>query len=198
MSKKIDMKKRIVSKKSSSFSEKRNDISTLFQKEVINFKVCIDFNDMDQFVEGTLKSYAKRNIMGKCHKEGYISRSHCEIVMFTSGKMIKDKVYFDVDYEFMVCHPYEGMEVDCVIQNITKIGIKAVIKESGENPMVVFASRVHNEDIFANEIVEEGGNDEVSRNYKDGDKIKIKVIGYRFEINDPHLSVLGKILVKSN
>ena len=136
--------------------------------------------------------------MGKCHKEGYISKSYCNIVRYTSGKMVKNNIVFEVDYEFLVCHPYEDMEIVCTIQNITKIGIKAIVKTKNEVPIVCFASRVHNEDMFSQETVEEGDDVDISKNFKEGDTIKLNVLGYRFEINDPHISTLGKIIMKTN
>ena len=64
------------------------------------------------------------------------------------------------------------------------------------NPCVIFASQVHNEHIFMNEGVENDEGELDSDNLKEGDKIKIRVIGSRFEINDPYISLLGKIIQK--
>ena len=169
--------------------------NNIYNREVISFKVCLGFKEMNEFVIFNLKEYAKNNIMGRCHKEGYISNNHVEVIRYSSAVMKGSNIYFNVDYEFDVCYPYEGMEMICKIDNITKIGIKAVIEDTTENPVIVFASRIHNEKIFESEIIEE--EDEGStKNYKEGDMIKIKVVGHRFEINDPHLSVLGQIIHK--
>lgn len=195
-------KKQTMRKKTTKFANRKmmetNDDLTIYNKEIISFKVSIPFGDMDEFIETTLKTYAKKNLMGKCHKEGYISKSYCNIVRYTSGKMVKNNIVFEVDYEFLVCHPYEDMEIVCTIQNITKIGIKAIVKTKNEVPIVCFASRVHNEDMFSQETVEEGDDIDISKNFKEGDTIKINVLGYRFEINDPHISTLGKIITKTN
>ena len=64
--------------------------------------------------------------------------------------------------------------------NITKIGIKAVVTMEN-NPMVLFVSREHNGHIDF-------------ENFDRDDKIKVKVIGFRFEVNDEYLSVLGEII----
>ena len=195
-------KKQTMRKNTTKFANRKmmetNDDLTIYNKEIISFKVSIPFGDMDEFIETTLKTYAKKNLMGKCHKEGYISKSYCSIVRYTSGKMVKNNIVFEVDYEFLVCHPYEDMEIVCTIQNITKIGIKAIVKTKNEVPIVCFASRVHNEDMFSQETVEEGDDIDISKNFKEGDTIKINVLGYRFEINDPHISTLGKIITKTN
>ena len=195
-------KKQTMRKKTTKFANRKmmetNDDLTIYNKEIISFKVSIPFGDMDEFIETTLKTYAKKNLMGKCHKEGYISKSYCNIIQYTSGKMVKNNIVFEVDYEFLVCHPHEDMEIVCTIQNITKIGIKAIVKTKNEVPIVCFASRVHNEDMFSQETVEEGDDVDISKNFKEGDTIKINVLGYRFEINDPHISTLGKIITKTS
>lgn len=180
-----------INKKNQKGPQKNN----IYSREVICFKVCLGFKEMNEFIVFNFKEYAKNNIMGKCHKEGYISNNHVEVIRYSSAVMKGSNIYFNVDYEFDVCYPYEGMEVICKIDNITKIGIKAVVEDTTENPVVVFASRIHNEKIFENEIIEED-DEKSTKNYKDGDMIKIKVVGHRFEINDPHLSVLGQILHK--
>jgi DNA-directed RNA polymerase subunit E'/Rpb7 len=197
MSKKQTIKDKIMKNAKSKLVD-NNFEQSIFNKEIISFKVSISFCDMDEFVESTLKSYAKKNIMGKCHKEGFISKSYCNIVKYTSGKMTKDSIMFDVDYEFLVCYPYENMELMCTVQNITKIGIKAIVKSKNEVPIIVFASRVHNEHVFSQESVEEDDESDITNNFKEGDNIKINVLGYRFEINDPHISTLGKIVSKTN
>ena len=74
----------------------------------------------------------------------------------------------------------------CIVQSITKIGIKAVISsDENENPIVVFASHLQNPSIFENE------NDV---KYNVGDKIDVKVISHRFEIHDPSIYVLVEII----
>ena len=99
---------------------------------------------------------------------------------------------YQVLYEFDVFYPYEDMEITCKIDSITKIGIRGIIDNNEKrNPVVVFASRLHNQSFFENEDIEEDGENDTG---KEGDHIKVRVIGSRFEINDNHITVLGKIL----
>ena len=173
----------------------------IYNAEILNFKVKFKFNDLTQNLNEKFIQYARKNIMGKCHKEGYISNNHVRIIDYSSALLDGHNVYFDVKYEFMVCYPYEGMVLNCKIQNITKIGVKGVLSEDdNENPIIVFASRIHNESILSDvdEMDEENNEDEIDHNKINSIKInnimKVRVIGFRFEINDPHLSVLGEII----
>ena len=193
-------------KKSIKMSEKRINVSgdlmkqNIYNAEILNFKVKFKFNDLTQNLNEKFIQYAKKNIMGKCHKEGYISNNHVRIIDYSSALLDGHNVYFDVNYEFMICYPYEGMVLSCKIQNITKIGVKGVLSEDdNENPIIVFASRIHNESILSDvDEMDEENNEDIVRNkinsIKMNNIMKVKVIGFRFEINDPYLSVLGEII----
>lgn len=202
----MSSKRKEAMKKSIKISEKKFNVSgdlmkqNIYNAEILNFKVKFKFNDLTQNLNEKFIQYAKKNIMGKCHKEGYISNNHVRIIDYSSALLDGHNVYFNVNYEFMVCYPYEGMVLSCKIQNITKIGVKGVLSEDdNENPIIVFASRIHNESILSDvDEMDEENNEDIDRNKINAIKInnimKVKVIGFRFEINDPYLSVLGEII----
>ena len=77
------------------------------------------------------------------------------------------------------------MIIECTVQNITKVGVKAQISHP-DNPLVIFVSRdlhLNNED-FAN--------------IETNDNIRVQVIGVRFEINDHFVSVISEFIEKTN
>ena len=82
-------------------------------------------------------------------------------------------------------YPVDGMIIECIIQNITKVGVKARIPHP-DNPLVLFVSRdLHlSNDDFANLEI--------------NDTIRVKVIGVRFEINDHFVSVICEFIEKTN
>jgi hypothetical protein len=167
----------------------------IYNKQIIRFRVRFDFNQIGSFMKERIMNYARKYIMGKCHKEGYVSTDHVDVINYTSALLQGNNVYYDVDYEFNVLYPYEGMELFCKIQNITKIGIKGIISNNdNENPIVAFASRIHNQNIFTEDDEQDVYDEQDSIGYKIGDIIKVSTLGHRFEINDPHVSLLVKIL----
>ena len=167
----------------------------IYSKQIIRFRVRFEFNQIGSFMKERIMNYARKNLMGKCHKEGYISTDHVDVINYTSALLQGNHVYYDVDYEFNVLYPYEGMEFFCKIQNITKIGIKGIISNNeSENPIVAFASRIHNQNIFTEDDEQDVYDEQESIGYKIGDVIKVTTLGHRFEINDPHTSLLVKIL----
>ncbi len=136
-------------------------------------------------IKDTLTNYLKNNIEGKCINEGFIEKNSIEIRNISSG-ILKENVFeYAVLFECKACYPVEGMIIECTVQNITKVGVKAHISHS-DNPLVIFVSRdlhLNNED-FAN--------------IEPNDNIRVKVIGVRFEINDHFVSVISEFIEKTN
>ena len=159
---------------------KNIDIDKLFIPSIINEKITIPFNKMSNNMTRYFESYAEKRIEGKCRNEGYIRLKSSNVISYSTGLLFSDKVIYDVVYSVEVCYPYENMEIDCKIKNITKIGIRAVISESN-NPIILFISREHNPD-------------KEFDNYKENQIIKVKVIGQRFELNDEYISVIGELI----
>ena len=81
----------------------------------------------------------------------------------------------------MLCLPIENMSVTCVIQNITKAGIKAKLDKYTNSPMIIYISRDHHYD-----------NDLFSK-LKEDDEISVKIIGHRFELYDDNISVIAEL-----
>jgi hypothetical protein len=152
----------------------------LFVTSLVHHKIKVPFNKIGNNMDVYFKKYAERELEGKCRKEGYIRPNSSTIVNYSTGLLKGDSVVYDVVYSVDACFPYENMELMCKIKNITKIGIRGVISEK-HNPIVLFISREHN----ANKNFED---------YEEGQTIRIRVIGHRFELNDEFISVIGEIL----
>ena len=169
----------------------------LYQKQLVQYKISIPFESITtNNLEELFIEYAENNIMNQCEKQGYIASHGCKIISYSCGNIISSKIHYDVLYEFMICLPYEDMTFKCKIQTITKIGIRGVLThDENKNPFVVFASYLHNSNI---QQTENQTFDEKTNTYKEGDVILIRVIGHRFEINDPSIYVLAEIINKSN
>jgi hypothetical protein len=152
----------------------------LYVTSLIHHKIKVSFNKIGNNMDVYFKKYAERELEGKCRKEGYIRPNSSTIVNYSTGLLKGDSVIYDVVYSVDACFPYENMELMCKIKNITKIGIRGVITDT-HNPIVLFISREHN----SNKNFED---------YEEGQTIKIRVIGHRFELNDEFISVIGEIL----
>jgi len=129
----------------------------------------------------TLERAIALSIEGKCIAEGFVKPDTTKVIAHSSGTINGGVVLFDVSIECEVCYPVHGMKVFCVAKNITKAGIRA---ESGEspNPMVIFIARDHHNTMpYFSKVVE-------------GDKLDVKVIGQRFELNDKYISIIAELI----
>ena len=87
-------------------------------------------------------------------------------------------------FECDICFPVEGTLISCVAKNINKAGIKADSADEQPSPIVVFIARDHHY------------TDKYFNNIKENMKIVIIVIGIRYELNDPYICAIGKLIEK--
>lgn len=154
--------------------------SNLYVNTIIHKRIIVPFMNVGNNMNEYFKNFVERNFEGKCHKEGFIKPFSTQIINYSTGLLKGDTIIYDVVLSVDICFPYEGMEIMCKIKNITKIGIRGVISDN-HNPIILFISREHN----ATKDFED---------YEEGQYIKIKVIGHRFEMNDEYISVIGEII----
>ena len=152
----------------------------IYIDSIIKERIVVPFNKLSNNMTRYFESYARKRIEGKCRNEGYIKLDTANVISYSTGLLSKDNVMYDVLFAVKACFPYENMELSCIVKNITKIGIRAIISET-YNPIILFISREHNPDKDFDV-------------YKEDDVIKVKVIGQRFELNDEYISVIGELI----
>ena len=160
--------------------KKSTDIS-IYTPTLITRKIPIGIIHVGKNIKQTLERIIASQIEGKCVVEGFIKPGSAKIATYSSGIVKADEIIFDITFECMVCSPVEGMLINCVAKNITKMGIRAETNET-PSPVVIFISRDHHytSSYFSN--------------IKENDDIQVSVIGQRFELNDKYVSIIAKIV----
>lgn len=155
----------------------------VYLKSILSKKIRLVITEIGENVKDNLKYKITSSIEGKCIAEGFIKPNSVKIVSYSSGNVNADFVEFQTVFECLICCPVEGMEIECVSKTITKAGIHAqVIDSDGSIPVTVFVARDHhNTNKYFNSI-------------KENAQIKVKVIGTRYELNDPYICVIGKLM----
>lgn len=149
---------------------------------VLETKIALSINEVGDGVKKNLEDSIALKMEGKCIPQGYVKPASVKIMSYSSGKVNGDRIEFIAVYKCDVCFPIEGMLVECICKTTTKAGIHAeVIDSNGNVPIVVFVARDHHINNSAFENVEEK------------DKIVVKVVGTRFELNDPNICVIGNL-----
>jgi DNA-directed RNA polymerase subunit E'/Rpb7 len=146
---------------------------TIEEQILVPFKLC-------SLPEKYFMSYARDKLEGRCRKEGYLSINSMTLESYSGGLLFADSVSFDVRFHADVCNPSVDTVTECKIINNTKIGIRGIYQEK-DNPIIFFVSREHNPKKNFDE-------------YFIGQTIQVKIIGTRFELNDPSISSISEII----
>ena len=160
--------------------KKSTDIS-IYSLALITRKIPISILHVGKNIKQTLEKIIASQIEGKCVVEGFIKPGSAKISTYSSGIVKADEIIFDITFECMVCSPVEGMLINCVAKNITKMGVRAETSEN-PSPVVIFISRDHHytSSYFSN--------------IKEEDDIQVRVIGQRFELNDKYVSIIAEVV----
>jgi len=129
-----------------------------------------------------LESKIRRRIEGKCIPEGFVEPRTLKIITYSSGVVKMNMIEFQVVFECSICNPVEGQMVECTTKTITKAGIHAEVVTGDIIPMKIFVARDHN---YANRQFGD---------IKEEDKIKVRIIGKRFELNDPYIVAIASLV----
>ena len=160
-----------------------NRIQTVYSRCMLTRKIVLPISTIGKTLKENIEENIKATFEGKCVVEGYVKPHSSKIITYSSGVIQGgNKVTFEVVFECDVCFPVEGMIIPCVVKNITKAGIRAESANDVPSPIVVFLAKDHhfNSTQFAE--------------VKEGDKINVRVIGQRFELNDKYISIIAELV----
>ena len=140
--------------------------------------------DKDQVIMNIIQGKLSSEIEGKCGENGYTKPGSVNVITISSGHCSDSYISFDVVYECMICSPVEGMVIECIAEEITEsAGIRAEIDDQ-YTPLKIYIARDHH---IKNEVF---------NSIEVGDKMKVRVFGIRYELNDRYISVIVQLLSK--
>ena len=163
---------------------KNKKTGSIYNKNILSRMLVLKYNNIGSNIKEILLSKLKKQLEGKCSKEGYIKKNSINILKYSSGILIEDSIKYEVVFECLICNPVEGMKIKCIIKNITKAGIRCVYYKEDELPIILFIAREHNQ------------KKELYNNLKENDIVNVKTIGIRYQLNDEYISVMGELLKK--
>jgi DNA-directed RNA polymerase subunit E'/Rpb7 len=152
----------------------------LYTRMNIHEIISVEFSKNEPNMDYYFMTYARNHVEGKCKKEGYIRPKSTRIISYTAPMLKNNSCVYDVTYSCEVCNPNTEEIYSCKIMKLAKIGIRAMISMNN-NPIVFYISREHNPDINFDD-------------YKEHDEIKARIIGKRFQLNDPYIEVIAEIV----
>lgn len=168
--------------------ELEKKIELPYMTSVLTMKIFLKITEIGESVKQNLEDIIRLKTEGKCIAEGYIRPNSIHVLNYSSGKVNGDLVEYHASFQCMISHPVEGMEIECVCKMINKAGIHAEvidtdIKSGKMNvPIIVYIARDHHI------------NNHIFENAKENGKLLVKIVGVRYELNDPHITTIGKLL----
>jgi len=157
----------------------------VYLQSILTMKVSIPITQVGKNMKQNLERIISRRTEGRCIAEGFIKPNSVKVIRYSSGTINNENIEFQTVFECMICHPVEGMVIECDTKTITKAGIHAEVSDDNGNvPITAFIARDHH------------FNDRYFADIKENMKILVKIIGVRFELNDPYICVIGKFLEK--
>lgn len=182
--------------------------NNIYSESIISRRVRLPYTAVGEknILMNNLTEMVSHLLEGKCSKEGYIQVGTLELLTYSVGLQVGNDVEFEVVIKCRVCNPMEGMVITCVVKNVTTAGLRAELTEELEikneglerreksrngkdyvynSPIVVYLASQHHY----------GGTP--FEGYKEGDEIQVEVKGQRFELNDKHVNIIGKLVDSS-
>ena len=161
---------------------RQREARNVYGKSQITKTIMLPISAVGKNIHQTIERVISSMVESKCIVEGFVKVNSTKIITYSSGVINGGNILFEVVIECEVCFPVEGMVVDCVARNITKAGIRAESASDSPSPIVVFVARDHHYQ------------SKQFSNVQEGDKIRIRVIGQRFELNDKYISIIAELV----
>jgi len=114
---------------------------------------------------------------GKCLEEGYLKKGSTKLIRYSCGVLKGSNIVIQVIFQGKIANPVKGESFFCIVENNTRAGIKGRL-DAEENPFIVFLAKDHHQMPEFSDI-------------KENEKIKVVILGQRYEINDPKISIIA-------
>tara|TARA_A100001015_G_scaffold318211_1_gene437366 strand:- start:286 stop:1614 length:1329 start_codon:yes stop_codon:yes gene_type:complete len=158
--------------------------TSIYSREIITKKIVLHIGEIGKNITQIIEKKTKLNYENSCSVDGYIKKDSINIITYSSGNIENGNIEYNVMFECSIFKPVEGMIIfNCIVNNTSRAGIKASTNET-LSPAVIFIAKDHsyNNDYF--------------NSVQEGDSINVKIIGFRYELKDAKISIIGSLVNK--
>jgi DNA-directed RNA polymerase subunit E'/Rpb7 len=159
-------------------------MENLYTTNILEYRYHLQADEFGQDPDEIFLSKLKKEIEGRCIREGYVKVGSVKILGRSLGKI--NQAYFtglpvyDIKFQADICNPPIGSIINCTVKDETKMGLVCQINDT-DNPLdIVVPSQWHFDNKKYTMLEPEM-------------KIKIKVARKRHENGDNHISVVGAL-----
>lgn len=167
----------------------------LYTPLLLREKIVLKPESLHSEFEADILAILKRKYEGICSHNGYIKPDSIEIATVSPGHVRSFSLNGDTEYKVTfrakICSPCNGSVLEARVISINRLGIMAVVDDPDTGAQIL-------------EIVVIRGFDGVKVNVADvdrridlvqvGHRLRIEVMGKRFQLGDRKITVVGKIV----
>jgi DNA-directed RNA polymerase subunit E'/Rpb7 len=159
-------------------------MENLYTTNILEYRYHLQADEFGQDPDEIFLNKLKKEIEGRCIREGYVKIGSVKILGRSLGKI--NQAYFtglpvyDIKFQAEVCNPPIGSIIECVVKDETKMGLVCQINDN-DNPLdIVIPSQWHFDNKKYTMLEPEM-------------KVKVKVARKRHENGDNHISVVASL-----
>jgi DNA-directed RNA polymerase subunit E'/Rpb7 len=166
---------------------------SLFVRVIVKDRIKLQAKDLGADVRQKINERLVGKYESVCSHHGYIRRGSIDILKVSLGRVematLNGDATFNVQYSADVCNPAVGSIVKAHIVNMNKFGILAesgVRLEDGKYVPIL-------DIIIAKQSVNHPSDVDLDSLHIN-DEIFVEVLGRKYELNDAHISVVGRVV----
>lgn len=161
----------------------------LYTPCILNEKVILEASQINNNIESILANIIKNKYGNKCIRDGYVDKNSIKVISRSIGKMntshLNGSISYIVTYSADICNPLENTNLVVTVINKNKLGLLATdgnLRKKGPLSIVIPKDNHINKQLFEEVDI--------------GDKIRVSVVGKRYELFDNKISVIAELINK--
>jgi len=161
------------------------NVGSFKTKSILHNKIRLQVRYIGKDVKEILKTILRERVEGKCIKQGYVMPNTCDIISYSAGECDTSFIVFHIVYKCIIYKPIKNKQLIVEIVNKTKAGIRAKTRDPISH-IDVFVAREYMNDTISDSMYNDG--------YKQGENINVKILGFRYELNDTKISIIADLV----
>ena len=119
--------------------DRERKIFGVYIKSISTMKIVLPITEVGKNMKSNLEKIISKRTEGKCIAEGFIRPGSVSVIRYSSGVVNQQYVDFNTVFECMICHPVEGMLIECDVKTIGSTGTRRLLQRPKADSQVVVA-----------------------------------------------------------
>ena len=171
-------------------------MDNLFIKTIVSESIKLKPHELRRGYENTILNHIRESHEGRCTRNGYVMKGSVEIIKISEGRLdtnsLNGSVNFSILFSCQACNPMRGDVVTAAVRNFNRFGVMCTVgvtdRYGQRSPPIL--SIIVPKQSASGAMQSNAELDDIAV----GDKLIIEIVGVKYELNDPKISVLGRAL----